>query len=91
VPRQEIGCYEGTPKGSPSPTVKRSSTIHGCPKRGVGILNNELYVGRLAWNRLRYLKDPDTGRRVSRLNPDSEWVIQEVWDAGEGPPASARL
>ena len=54
------------------------STIHGNPKRGVGILNNELYVGRLVWNRLRYVKDPDTGKRVSRLNPESEWVVQEV-------------
>ena len=54
------------------------SAIHGNPKRGVGILNNELYVGRLVWNRLRYLKDPGTGKRVSRLNPESEWVIQEV-------------
>ena len=67
------------------------STIHGNPKRGTGILNNELYVGKLTWNRLRYIKDPDTGRRVSRLNPESEWVThdvpelrlvdQEVWDA----------
>jgi site-specific DNA recombinase len=30
------------------------------------------------WNRLHYLKDPDTGKRVSRPNPESEWVIQEV-------------
>lgn len=56
----------------------RPSTIHGNPKRGVGILNNELYVGKLVWNRLRYIKDPDTGKRVSRLNPESEWVIQDV-------------
>ncbi|MDR0809376.1 MAG: recombinase family protein [Gemmobacter sp.] len=54
------------------------STIHGNPKRGTGILNNEMYIGKLVWNRLRYVKDPDTGRRVSRLNPESEWVIQEV-------------
>ncbi|MFT8775156.1 MAG: recombinase family protein [Gluconacetobacter liquefaciens] len=54
------------------------STIHGNRERGTGILNNEMYVGRLVWNRLRYLKDPDTGKRVSRLNPESEWVIQEV-------------
>jgi DNA invertase Pin-like site-specific DNA recombinase len=54
------------------------STIHGNPKRGVGILNNELYVGKLVWNRLRYIKDPDTGKRVSRLNPENEWVIQDV-------------
>jgi site-specific DNA recombinase len=54
------------------------STIHGNPTRGTGIINNELYVGRLVWNRLRYLKDPGTGKRVSRLNPEEEWVIQDV-------------
>ena len=55
-------------------------TIHGNPKRGTGILNNELYIGRLVWNRLRYMKDPDTGRRVSRPNPEGEWVVHEVPD-----------
>ena len=54
------------------------STIHGNAPRGSGILNNELYVGRLVWNRLRYIKTPDTGRRVSRLNPRSEWITKEV-------------
>ena len=54
------------------------STIHGNRQRGTGILNNELYIGRLVWNRLRYIKDPETGKRVSRLNPESEWIIQDV-------------
>ncbi len=36
-----------------------------------GILNNELYIGRLVWNRQRFLKDPDTGKRVARPNPES--------------------
>jgi DNA invertase Pin-like site-specific DNA recombinase len=54
------------------------STIHGNPKRGNGVLNNELYIGRLVWNRQRFLKDPETGKRVSRLNPESEWVVQKV-------------
>src|SRR5215467_9759710 len=54
------------------------STIHGNPQRGTGILNNELYIGKIVWNRLRYIKDPDTGKRVSRLNLESEWVIQDV-------------
>ena len=54
------------------------STIYGNAKRGTGILNNELYVGRLVWNRLRYVKNPDTGKRVSRLNPTSEWMTKEV-------------
>jgi site-specific DNA recombinase len=32
------------------------------------VLANELYIGRVVWNRLRYVKDPDTGKRVSRPN-----------------------
>jgi site-specific DNA recombinase len=73
-------AFELNKEGVPGPQGAEwgPSTIHGNPKRGVGILNNELYVGRLVWNRLRYLKDPDTGKRVSRLNPEAEWVIQEV-------------
>jgi DNA invertase Pin-like site-specific DNA recombinase len=69
-------------EGVPGPMGREwgPSTIHGNRERGTGILNNELYIGRLVWNRLRYVKDPDTGRRVSRLNPASEWVAQEVPD-----------
>ncbi|RVG06480.1 recombinase family protein [Sinorhizobium meliloti] len=67
---------EGVP--GPQGSEWGPSTIHGNPKRGTGILNNELYVGKLVWNRLRYLKDPDTGKRVSRLNPESDWVVQDV-------------
>ena len=54
------------------------STLFGNVKRGNGILNNELYVGKLVWNRQRFLKDPDTGRRVARPNPKDDWIVQEV-------------
>lgn len=54
------------------------STINGNPKRGTGILNNELYIGKLVWNRQRFIKDPDTGRRQARPNPASEWITQAV-------------
>ena len=50
------------------------STIAGSPKRGIGILNNPLYVGRIAWNRSEKIRDPDTGKRVMRMRPRSEWV-----------------
>jgi len=55
-----------------------ASTINGNAARGTGILNNELYIGRLIWNRLRYVKDPSTGKRVSRPNDQVGWVIQDV-------------
>ncbi|GAJ29067.1 recombinase family protein [Acidomonas methanolica] len=54
------------------------TTIRGHVQRGTGIVNNELYIGRLVWNRLRYLKDPSTGKRVSRMNPESEWITTDV-------------
>jgi DNA invertase Pin-like site-specific DNA recombinase len=57
-----------------------ASTIHGNRERGTGVINNQLYIGRQIWNRLRYVKDPTTGKRVSRLNPESDWVITEVPD-----------
>jgi site-specific DNA recombinase len=54
------------------------STINGNRERGTGVLNNELYIGKLVWNRLRYVKDPDTGKRRSRLNPEKDWITREV-------------
>ena len=63
---------------SPSKGEWSASTINGNRRRGTGILNNELYLGRIVWNRLKYIKDPDTGKRVSRLNPENEWQIVDV-------------
>ena len=63
---------------SPSGRLWSFSTISGNWKRGTGILNNELYIGRLVWNRQRFVKDPDTGKRQARPNPESEWLIEEV-------------
>jgi len=76
------------------------STINGNITRGTGILNNELYIGRMIWNRLRYIKNPDTGKRVSRLNPKDDWIIKDVpefrivkpdlWKAVKARQASVR-
>ena len=54
------------------------STINGNASRGTGLVNNELYIGKLVWNRLRYLKHPTTGKRQSRMNPREEWIIKDV-------------
>lgn len=54
------------------------TTLAGNTTRGTGMLNNELYIGKLVWNRLRYIKDPTTGKRVSRLNGDDQQVIVAV-------------
>ena len=82
-------------EGILSPTGKRWSdtTIRGNRTISSGILNCELYIGVIRWNRQRKLKNPDTGRSVYRLNQESEWirseapelriVPQELWDAAK--------
>src|SRR5690606_7514371 len=81
--------------GIPSPTGKRwnDSTIRGNRTISSGILNCELYIGTIRWNRQRKVKHPDTGHFAYRLNPESEWiraeapelriVPQELWDAAK--------
>jgi len=73
-------AFDLNQEGIPAPTGGDwgFSTINGNPKRGNGILNNEMYIGKIVWNRQRFIKDPDTGKRQARPNPESEWVIQEV-------------
>ena len=77
----------------PSGKTWGQSTINGNRRRGTGILNNHLYIGELIWNRQRFIKDPATGKRVPRFNPESEWVRQDLpalrivpqalWDAAK--------
>ena len=67
-------------EGIPAPRggYWNASTINGNRQRRNGILNNELYLGHITYNRQRFIKDPETGKRRSRLNPDHEWVVTDV-------------
>ena len=67
-------------KGVPAPRggLWAATTINGNRDRGTGILNNELYIGRLVWNKLSYRKDPETGKRRSRVNAAAKVVATEV-------------
>ncbi len=68
-----------------------ASTINGNLKRHIGLLYNEAFVGFLVFNRVAMIKDPETGKRVSRPNPQEKWqvveaahlriVSDEIWDA----------
>lgn len=82
-------------EGIAGPTGKHWSdtTIRGNRVISSGILNCELYIGVIRWNRQRKLKNPDTGRSAYRINPESEWirsqapelriVPQELWEAAK--------
>ncbi len=82
----------------PRGTRWNASTINGNASRGYGIILNDLYAGRIVWNRVRMLKDPDTGKRISRVNAREEWqsaeaphlriVDPEVWERAQALKSS---
>ena len=90
-------------EGVPGPRGGRwnASALNGSSKRQNGILRNSLYVGEIVWNRQRFIKDPSTGKRVSRPNPESEWVRapapelriveQDLFDAAHGRKAETAI
>ncbi len=51
----------------------RASTINGHAQRKTGVLQCEIYCGRLIWNRAYRVREPDTKQRVWRYRPESEW------------------
>jgi site-specific DNA recombinase len=59
----------------PRGTRWNASTINGNAQRGIGIIFNELYVGRIVWNKVRMVKNPDTGKRLSRPNRRLDWQV----------------
>ena len=69
---------EGEP--GPSGGAWNLSALVGSHQRRNGLLNNELYNGTIVYNRQRFVKDPTTGKRVSRANPESEWQRQDAPD-----------
>ena len=58
----------------------QDTTIRGHAARGTGILRNELYIGRMVWNRQHFMKYPATGKRQARMNPLADWIIEDVPD-----------
>ncbi len=67
-----------------------ASALHGHPNHAAGILCNVLYIGKQVWNRRQWVRNPETGRKVPRLRPESEWIVtdqselriisQDLWD-----------
>lgn len=76
----------------------RTNAVIGHRGRGNGILHNALYRGRIVFNRQRFVKDPETRRRLSRANPrdalvehevpDLRVVDEELWNAAQARAAA---
>ncbi len=77
-PRTIAGALNDEAITPPRGQKWNASTINGNGTRGYGILRNPIYDGRMIWNRVRMVKDPSTGRRVSRANDASEYETIDV-------------
>lgn len=66
------------PKRGRKPQGWTWTTISGSRKKGTGILNNDLYRGVCFWNRSGKLRDPETGKRVTRPHDKEDWLRVEV-------------
>ena len=69
---------EGVP--GPRGGLWNQSTLAGSRKRRNGILYNELYRGRILYNRQTFRKDPDTRKRIARANDEAALVTADVPD-----------
>ncbi len=62
------------------------SAILGMASRSSGILRNELYIGRVIWNRGEWIKKPGTSIRTYRPRPRDQWIIVDQPDLRIVPP-----
>jgi site-specific DNA recombinase len=55
------------------------SAVVGDPKKFTGIIRNEIYVGRVIWNRSTWSKSPE-GKRCRTNRPPAEWIRRDAPD-----------
>lgn len=54
------------------------SSIWGDPARYIGVLNNEIYIGRVVWNRTRWVRSAtNSKKRRPILNPEKDWIVHD--------------
>ncbi|WP_414693920.1 recombinase family protein [Phenylobacterium sp.] len=73
-PRSIAAALNADAVPSPRGGEWTAATINGDRRVGDGILHQPLYAGELVFNRRRYRKHPETGRRSSIINPPDQWV-----------------
>ncbi len=62
-------------EGVPAPKPPRRNSVRGWSADGIaGILRNKKYIGINEWGRTKEVRDPETGRTLTRPRPEEEWV-----------------
>jgi site-specific DNA recombinase len=88
-------------EGTPAPQPPRTRAIRAwCPSSIYELLRNERYRGAQVWNRTAKIRNPETGRKVSKPRPREEWrrvdvpewriVSEELWQAAHARMSAKR-
>lgn len=77
-PRAIAGMLNEEEVPAPRGPKWNASTINGNATRGCGIIRNPLYNGKRVWNRVRMVKDPSTGKRLSRPNDEADLEVTDA-------------
>lgn len=64
---------EGAPTPSNSPAWSHQLFVNHD-----GIINNQIYVGKIAWNQFRNVKNPETGKTLKRAAPAEDLIVTDV-------------
>jgi site-specific DNA recombinase len=64
--------------GDASPTPRAGRQHSWAPSSITGILRNERYRGVVNWATTKKVRNPQTGKRIQRDKPKSEWVRVEM-------------
>ena len=69
-------CVDLTVQGISAPKGGQwaPTTLVGTAARKTGLLRQTLYKGVVTFNRMAYRKHPETGKRLSVIRPEEEWV-----------------
>ena len=86
-PKAICRALNGEGVAAPRGKLWSPSALIGFAERGTGMLRNQLYRGVIVWNKVRMVKDPDTGKRLSRANPKEEWLQADAPELAIVPPA----
>lgn len=78
TPRDIAGILNHDKIPSPRGGHWNASTINGHRRRGVGIIRNTIYNGIRTHNRIYKVKDPDTGRRLTRERDKKDYFWVDV-------------
>lgn len=77
-PRRIAGQLNARSIAAPRGSKWNASTLNGSAARGSGILGNELYAGTITYNKVAMVKNPETRKRVSRVNAPELWQRRQV-------------